>query len=563
MTGQVRGTSPVTSPSSATEATSATSHFHRAHVWSDRHVALLLLLLSFVYLCLFRRFTVMEPDEGILLQGAQRILAGQVAYRDFFSFYTPGSYYELTLVFRLFGSSLVVARTMLAVTGAILSVIIYLLARRACSQASAITIAAFATVSSLPYRFLVLHNWNGTLWACLALYCAVRFVEHPGWKWAFALGSLTSITVAFEQSKGAGLCLGLVTGFFAAGRLQRHSSWFGRREIIAVIVGLAWPFVVTVTYFAAQHATSAMVSDWLWPLGHYSAANRVPYGYQNWCDDVRHELFGTGSLPARAIKLYAISPCLWIPALPVVMAGLLIYWIVLTWNEPGLDEATVYYLILASGYGGLAFSTVVVRPDIIHFMYLQPLNCLVLGWVLGGHNLPGGMLPKFRRPVAACVLAALGMFSLAALLGVLGTQDQIVTRRGVVTTRGKDTVIDYLQSRVPVGETIVVYPYLPFYYYTTATFAPGRYDYFQPGMHTAEQASEMISEMAIGRVRGVLLETGFAGKISSSWPATPLAAVVKDPVADYILQNYRACQPLTSPTDWHFLFMVNKNSSCP
>jgi len=73
----------------------------------------------------------------------------------------------------------------------------------------------------------------------------------------------------------------------------------------------------------------------------------------------------------------------------------------------------------------------------------------------------------------------------------------------------------------------------------------------------------MISEMASDRVRGVLLETGFTEKISHSWPNTPLAAVVKDPVADYIVHNYHACQFLTSPTDWRFLFMVRKDRSCP
>jgi hypothetical protein len=45
---------------------------------SERSIALALFALSFLYLCLFRRFTAMEPDEGILLQGAQRIHAGQV-----------------------------------------------------------------------------------------------------------------------------------------------------------------------------------------------------------------------------------------------------------------------------------------------------------------------------------------------------------------------------------------------------------------------------------------------------------------------------------------------------
>jgi hypothetical protein len=56
---------------------------------SERYIAIGLFLLSFLYLCIFRRYTLIDPDEGIVLQGAQRILDGQVLYRDFFSFFMP------------------------------------------------------------------------------------------------------------------------------------------------------------------------------------------------------------------------------------------------------------------------------------------------------------------------------------------------------------------------------------------------------------------------------------------------------------------------------------------
>ena len=79
------------------------------------------------YLWLFRRYTSMEPDEGIVLQGAQRILRGEVLYRDFFSFFTPGSYYFLALLFKVFGSSFLVARSALVFFGGIYSAIAYLL----------------------------------------------------------------------------------------------------------------------------------------------------------------------------------------------------------------------------------------------------------------------------------------------------------------------------------------------------------------------------------------------------------------------------------------------------
>ncbi|PYX04784.1 MAG: hypothetical protein DMG85_16745, partial [Acidobacteria bacterium] len=100
----------------------------------ERQIALLLFVLTCAYLSLFRRYTTMDPDEGIVLQGAQRILQGQVLYRDFFSFFTPGSYYLLALLFKIFGDSFLVARTALVLFGGAYSVVTYLLARRVCTR---------------------------------------------------------------------------------------------------------------------------------------------------------------------------------------------------------------------------------------------------------------------------------------------------------------------------------------------------------------------------------------------------------------------------------------------
>jgi len=135
---------------------------------SDRAIASFLFLISFFYLFLFRRYTTMDPDEGIILQGAQRILSGEVLYRDFFSFFTPGSYYFLALIFRIFGSSIVVARTTLVLVGAVLSSITYLLSRRVCSRRIALLTAAIVTVATLPYRFLIGTVRFAPVWRCTA-----------------------------------------------------------------------------------------------------------------------------------------------------------------------------------------------------------------------------------------------------------------------------------------------------------------------------------------------------------------------------------------------------------
>src|SRR5437016_4920787 len=246
----------------------------------DPGLASAIFLLAVGYLWLFRRYTFIEPDEGIILQGAQRILRGEVLYRDFFSFFTPGSYYFVALIFKIFGSSIIVARTALVLIGATFSVITYLLARRVCSRESSLFVAGLVTATTLPYRFLVLHNWDSTLWACLALYSAIRVVEQGQTKWAFLLGFFVSITTLFEQSKGAGLCIGLLGGFALIYALKLRPL-FNRWHVYAAMLGFALPLTITIAYFIRQHAFASMIADWLWPLQHYSGANRVPYGYQN------------------------------------------------------------------------------------------------------------------------------------------------------------------------------------------------------------------------------------------------------------------------------------------
>jgi 4-amino-4-deoxy-L-arabinose transferase-like glycosyltransferase len=531
---------------------------------ADRAIAILLFVFTLAYLCLFRRYTTMEPDEGIILQGAQRILQGQVLYRDFFSFFTPGSYYLLALLFKIFGSSVLVARTALVFLGGVYSFVNYFLARRVCSRGSALMVAGLVTLTTLPYRFLVLHNWDSTLWTCLALYCAVRLLESPRWKWAFGAGSFASLTFLFEQSKGAGLIFGLCVGLTAVAlinreKMNREKPLLYGAQLTGLALGLAWPFVVTLAYFGAQHGLSPMLADWFWPLQHYSVANRVPYGYQNWSDSTRHLLFGTGPLSMRFLKVLAISPCFLIPVLPPIALGLLVYWIVQLWRQRAPQAKFASYVVLSAALSGLLLSVVIVRADIIHFMYLQPLFCLTLAWIFDGRDIPGRVFKVVSPFLNAYLVIAFVAFSMPLLMRAVRAPYQMETRRGVVTMPANDTVVEFVQAHVAPGETILVYPYLPLYYYLTETYSPTRYEYFQPGMNTHEQSQEMVAQLASGRVRWVVFESSFAEKIPNSWPGTPLTAIANDPVADYIVRNYRTCAILKSPEDWRFQFMIRKD----
>src|SRR5258706_6169214 len=223
------------------------------------------------------RLALSTVDEGILLQGAVRILRGEIPYRDFFSFYTPGSYYIYAVVFRLFGTSFSSARDLLMVYAAVLSLITYLLARRAFSRAIALVAAVSITLVFMPAYVAVLHNWDSTFTAMLALYFGVLFLEQQRPTLAFVSGLFTGATLMIEQSKGAGLLLGCMLAGLALFRGSRSDR---KRYFVCILVGTSLPCIAVVTYFAAHHALSQLLTGWCWAFYHESRANLTPYGQQ-------------------------------------------------------------------------------------------------------------------------------------------------------------------------------------------------------------------------------------------------------------------------------------------
>src|SRR5215813_1240605 len=522
---------------------------------SECFIAVSLFVVSLLYLSLFRRYTFLDPDEGIILQGAQRILDGQVLYRDFFSFFTPGSYYFNALLFRSFGNTFLVARTAVALIGAALAVLTYVLARRVCNRSMSLAVAVLMTLTALPFRFMVLHNWDSTLLACLALYCAVRWLEGSGARWAFAAGSLVSLTGLFEQSKGAGLLLGLTLGFGIIGmRNRQYRSFFRSNQVVPAIIGLVWPLAITIVYFASRHALGTMLTDWLWPLQHYSTANRVPYGYQNLSESARNTIFFSGSWGIRAVKLLAFSASLWIPVLPLFGIALLPR--LATMRKESRPQQWSYYVLLSGTVTGLLASVVAVRPDIVHFVYLQPVFFLMLAWILGGQHIRGSILQRASAAISCLAALSLLMMATILLLRVTGTHYTMITRRGAVDISQKDQVIDRVQVNAAPGDRILSYPYSSMLYYLTGTYSSTSFEYLQPGMHTHEQVLELLAQLEARPVRLVLYEPGFGEHIPTSWPNTKASDLAHDPVADYIAHEYKACESLSSSDDFHFLLMV-------
>jgi hypothetical protein len=232
-------------------------------------------------------------------------------------------------------------------------------------------------------------------------------------------------------------------------------------------------------------------------------------------------------------------------------------------RDHGLRAVGAHYVLVCAALSGLLLSVVVGRADILHFRYLMPLFALVLGWLMDGRGVPARLFGAIKPFFITYALTAFLLSAMPMLLHAVDARDQIQTRRGVIKVSARDTVVEYVQAHVVAGQQILVYPYLPLYYYLTATANPTRYEYFQPGMHTPQQAEEMLAEIKTSRVPVVLFQPSFWEKIPTSWPGTPIGAIARDPIADYIQREYRMCKILHSPDDWKFFFMVRKDLACP
>jgi hypothetical protein len=528
-------------------------------LFQDRYVALVAFAAACLYLQFFRSFTTLHSDEGIVLEGAERILRGQVPYRDFFSFYTPGSYYWTALLFRVFGNSMLAPRTVLMIYGGLFAVLGYLLARRVSSRSASLIAVALSMLVSLPYSFYVQHSWDSSLLALLSIYCAVRMWENSGSGWALGTGSFAALTVLFEHSRGAGLVFGIAVGF---GLLTARNSWkFSIKQLSMLAVGFAWPFALTFAYFGSQHAVGVMLDDWIWPLHHYSAANRVGYGYLHLSSGQWNALH-TGSWLWRAFAFFVISPVVVIALLPLLSFGIMI------WQTSRLSTGAghlrvSYYVLLGAALLGLWLPVAVLRPDLAHLIYLTPLFAIAGAWILDARDVPLKILRIGRHVLVWYLLGSFAAFGLALLLNATGAKNTLATRRGLLKSAEADTVIPYIQAHVATGQEIFVYPYQPLYYYLTATSNPTSFDFLQPGLHTAEQTAHMLDELEKHRTNVAIFTPSFRDFMPVSWPNTPLSVIgAKDSVAEYLLQHYRVCQILRSGPmiDW---FMLRSDLPCP
>jgi hypothetical protein len=180
---------------------------------TSRLIVTVSVLLTFVT-CYLREFvrlnvpTMSWGDYGLFATHGDRMLTGQMPYRDYFTFLTPGTDLIYSLLFRWFGTELWIPNLTMACLATVAVWLMMSAARRVMSGMVLALPPLFFIGFGLAVSLDPTHHWFSTVLAMVAMLVLMRDVRP---RHIAITGALCGIAASFTQTKGAFITIGFVT----------------------------------------------------------------------------------------------------------------------------------------------------------------------------------------------------------------------------------------------------------------------------------------------------------------------------------------------------------------
>ena len=246
----------------------------RAEFIKDAAACLAVLAVTaLVYGALFNRESVLSYSIGYNLYSAERILAGEVPYRDFHTLYPPETLYLNARLFQWFGVSLYAALFGVFVFKTLTVLFLYLSGREVLPRGWALAVAALSLVwlrPNGPFKAVPMHY--GALFLAVALWLLLKHCRAPRAALLFAAGVALGVLAVFKHNIGAYALIGaLVVALLDNERLSLKPSAWSRhwRRGAALLAGFLLPVVPTLVYMKSQNALGAMTRALLFGPGEF------------------------------------------------------------------------------------------------------------------------------------------------------------------------------------------------------------------------------------------------------------------------------------------------------
>jgi len=206
---------PATTP--AAPQTRGPARFNVANGLAGGDIVAVLLLIAFVCAGVFLlRVGIDSLDEGYFVEQAMRVLHGQLPYRDFDTWYTPGLLYVHAALIGVFGDPhLLAVRAAGLFWRVCVGVGLYFLCRPLTRPVFAVLPAVYVLIGldRVPETWEPHPGWPS---AAVTVLAVLAFSRLPAQRhttrrtWLVALGALTGVVFAFKQNAGVFLLVALL-----------------------------------------------------------------------------------------------------------------------------------------------------------------------------------------------------------------------------------------------------------------------------------------------------------------------------------------------------------------
>jgi 4-amino-4-deoxy-L-arabinose transferase-like glycosyltransferase len=477
-------------------------------------------LCAAIYLLPFMRLVFIGSDEGTLVDGAVRILHGQVFARDFFEVMGPGTFYILAAMFKLFGATFLAARLWLFVTSLGTFLAIYFLACRVCPRYQLLPPILLVGVYFSTFWPMVNHHVDSNFFALLSVICMVLWKDLRKSGLLLAAGVLCGVTTCILQPKGLLLLLAILVWLWV--QLHRRSAWLSAIGLVAA--GYVSVVGGTLLYFWSRGALWDLIyMNFVWPSHNYGTVNTIPYAtgmhqfWSHWAGPIHNPLLST------PVAVVLIVPFLLVAALPALVIALGI----LRGKDNLRPEILLYWLC-----GWALWLSEIHRLDIAHLTSGSLLFVILCIHFLVAYR---GKIADWFLQILAISAGALVTVN---LLIVLSAQS-VPIRVGAVGMFKPDPAIAFLDTHAAAGSEIFAYPTCPMYYFLSGTTNPTRYSLLLYNYNTPSQFQDTIRVLDQHRVKYVIWDTTVESKAAPYFSAAmyrPAGGLLMEP---YLEAHYR------------------------
>ncbi|MCL5435375.1 MAG: glycosyltransferase family 39 protein [Patescibacteria group bacterium] len=171
-----------------------------------------LIISAFIYYLFFVNKGLVFFDEGYFAHSAERLLNGQMPYKDFSLQYGPTYFYILAFLFKLFGPSILIGRFLNIVISLFIILTIFFILKKLKINSRRTVFLSFLSLTAFGYPLINISNivWISVLLSLLSVLTYIYWLSSKNirqYRFLVILGLLLALSISCKQNFGLAFVL--------------------------------------------------------------------------------------------------------------------------------------------------------------------------------------------------------------------------------------------------------------------------------------------------------------------------------------------------------------------